>query len=828
MSAEPPEFESPEHNVEGPATIFVSDPSAEADRLSTALREKGYTVIDVPLSLLVARVAVQTPSLVLLDVDAEGALDEVARLRALPGGEGIDILFLGDPGGALARGSDALAHGSGFLPRPIDVDALLQKTALLIGAQPAESSVAALGSIRPPSSGRGRRSPIPEPWSERPAPISGAEDALEPAFGTGVPAPPKLPLPALSPEIERLLLGAEERSHELGAPSQLPPSEPPSPDEEVDAVLPAEVLAALDEPLDENDDDLESDGGGSTSVPRRATTGGGASATPSGGSQVGTGPGDIPSAPPPPRAHASISAPPPPSAPFSYVPQDLGDPKEMETPRPPRRNLRSAPPPPKVPQAPAPPREFSQPSPFSPMRSGISTVPPGPPRPRGSSPPVLLAAAPPSLGGFSPPGAPQPRPPSSPPGSANEPRSKRGTLPPRYTTSPPATTLDPRPSELPPPAPRSLGSGRRESPPPESLRDSFVGVAPADLPDELGLGDALQAFAICVRERATGALCIDAPEGVRRILLRDGDVVTAASGLDEESLVAFLGSRGDIARDVAAQLHGKIPAFGRHAGAALVANGHISQDQLWPVLRAHAEWILACAIGAERGAASFEVSPPGRLRAEPSVFGGATGAEVLIEVGRRSVPAEAALGRLGGLEARLGEGPRWDLLSECALPEIEQQWLTVALGATLDEALSGAGNLDLAPMVYALGQLAVVTIDAVPARARKRRPSPTSSYDPIDAQALRSQVKARLSLVEEGDYFSLLGVARSATSYEIHRAYLELRHGLEPSRVLSAATADLADDIELIIEVLDEAHDILRDQARRERYRRAIEDKPPS
>ncbi len=89
-------------------------------------------------------------------------------------------------------------------------------------------------------------------------------------------------------------------------------------------------------------------------------------------------------------------------------------------------------------------------------------------------------------------------------------------------------------------------------------------------------------------------------------------------------------------------------------------------------------------------------------------------------------------------------------------------------------------------------------------------------------------MKTRLSLVEEGDSFSLLGVARSATSYEIHRAYLELRHGLEPSRVLSAATADLADDIELIMEVLDEAHDILRDQARRERYRRAIEDKPPA
>jgi hypothetical protein len=420
----------------------------------------------------------------------------------------------------------------------------------------------------------------------------------------------------------------------------------------------------------------------------------------------------------------------------------------------------------------------------------------------------------------------------------SRPDTRRGTAPPRYSTSPPATPLDALGTEPPLPAtPRALGLGRRSdaAPAPESLRDSLrdsvrdgvVGVAPADLPEELGLGDALQAFAICVRERATGALCIDAPEGVRRILLRDGDVVTAASGIDEESLVAFLGTRGDIPREVAGQLHGKIPAFGRHAGAALVANGHISQDQLWPVLRAHAEWILACAIGAERGAASFEISPPGRLRAEPSVFGGATGSEVLIEVVRRSVPIDSALARLGGGDARITEGPRWELLSECALPEVEQNWLGRAKGATIDDAMSHAST-DLLPMVYALVQLGVLAIDVVAPRTRKRRPGQATSYDPIDAQALRSQVKARLSLVEEGDYFSLLGVPRSATSYEIHRAYLELRHGLEPSRVLNAATADLADDIELIIEVLDEAHDILRDQARRERYRRAIEDKPPA
>ena len=73
----------------------------------------------------------------------------------------------------------------------------------------------------------------------------------------------------------------------------------------------------------------------------------------------------------------------------------------------------------------------------------------------------------------------------------------------------------------------------------------------------------------------------------------------------------------------------------------------------------------------------------------------------------------------------------------------------------------------------------------------------------------------------------MLAVARSATPYEIKRAYLDLRRSFEPSRVLSPSTADLADGLRLILEVLDEAYEVLRDPTRRERYRRAIEARPP-
>jgi hypothetical protein len=824
--SDPQELDPSDHPVEGSATIFVSDPSAEADRLSTALRGRGYTVIDVPLSLLVARVAVQTPSLILLDIDAEGALDVASRLREIPGAQGIDILFLGEEGRTLAGPSDALRQeGSGFLERPVDVQALLRKVDTLVGARGKEGISLRNPSARmdrTPSSGRGGpRTPLPQSWSERPGPIPGPDDGLGGAFGGGASSAAKLPLPALSPEIEKLLQSAEDRSvQELGADSQppLPLSEPPSPDEEVDAVLPAEVLAALDEPLDENDEDLQSDSGLSTGVPKKVTTGAPDVVTSSGTSH-GTSGGDHPTGAPPKRPitvsrQGDDNSQPPP---FSHPPADMGDPKEMETPRPPRRSAASAAPPPPVPPPPPSPRGMRSssipPGARSPASSAAVTVPPPMSRAtRASSPPGSMRA----------PGVPQL--PDSAQGTA------RGTMPPGYRSSPPATSPNYASSlgdVAQPMTPRSFGpvARRTDSSPPSS--DLVEGAISFELPDQLGLGDALSAFAICVRERATGALVIDAPEGVRRILLRDGDVVTAASGLDEESLVAFLGTRGDLPREVTAQLHGKIPAFGRHAGAALVANGHIGQDQLWPVLRAHAEWVLSCAACAERGTASFEMNPPGRLKAEPSVFGGATGSEVLIEVVRRAVPSNVALTRLGGGGTRLTEGPRFDLLSECALPEAEQDWLGRSKGAKLDEALRSAPHQELAPVIYALVQLGVIAVGMIETSAKKKRTSAVAAFDPIDAQAVRSHVKARLSLVEEGDYFSLLGVPRTATAYEIHRAYLELRRGFEPTRVLNAATADLADDLDLIIEVLEEAHDILRDQSRRERYRRAIEDKPP-
>jgi curved DNA-binding protein CbpA len=72
----------------------------------------------------------------------------------------------------------------------------------------------------------------------------------------------------------------------------------------------------------------------------------------------------------------------------------------------------------------------------------------------------------------------------------------------------------------------------------------------------------------------------------------------------------------------------------------------------------------------------------------------------------------------------------------------------------------------------------------------------------------------------------VLGVSRDATTYEVRRAFIELRRAFEPTRILSPRLVDLTDDVRKIVVVLEEAYEILRDVGRRERYRRAIDGRP--
>jgi hypothetical protein len=719
-------------------TILVSVPPPDGALVAGTLRERGFTVGEAPIHLLAARALAEAPRVLIVDVDAPGAVEAIERVReACPA----ELLCVGDPSRAAELGASR-ADGRAY-ERPIDLEALV--IAVLSLAEPR-----AQGTAPPPTFSRVRETAPPARSSESVAPASeypSTSDPLDVAailpslddeetVGASAIAPPDI-----SPDLARILQAAEER---LGVFSQPHPPSSPRPDAESDLLLPADLLAALDEPLEPEEEGSASLGtGGTANNPKPKT---GRETTGAAGAQIeATSP---PLAPGPASAATTGPAGPPvASAPAGRLPTTTMRPEGGREPRSVvDREVPSA--------APA----LTEPG--LPVEGGGGL----------SRAPALLAqdAA-----------------------SATRP-APEGATSRNLRTEPPRAEVDPR------------------APPP--LR----------LPAVLAEGDAVAVVAAVIASRASGSLALG-PEGtLRRIVLHDGDIVTAASGAPEETLVAFLAARGDLERDVAGRLANRVPAHGRHAGAALVAHGHLGQEDLWPVLRAHAEWIIGRALVCDEGASALEDEPPGRLKAEPNVFGGATGAEVFLEQLRRVVPPDVALRRIGGPGARIAEGPRRQLLVECALRIEDEQLVRTAGGRTVSEILAES-EPELADVLYGLASLGVLEV-LEPASPDL---GPPSGADVLDEEALRQRVRARVALVEDGDYFALLGIPRSATGYEVKRAYLELRRTFEPGRVLTAATADLAADVRLVVEVLDEAYEILREPTRRDRYRRAIEAGPP-
>ncbi len=645
------------------ATVFVCDPTPESERIAHALRSASYTVVELPLSMLVARVAVQRPRVVLIDADNEGALDVVTRVRELADADAIHVLFIARPGGAITSANEALAHeGSGLFVRPVDLEELIRQVDALTSLRSVPDIVARTGT--PP-----------------PAPPTGPSAALAPPSGygplQGVVAHSRRMLAfahAVSPELQQLLAEAERRV----ASSDDPEPPVPSPEEEIEAVVPAEWLAALDEPLDDEGEDEVSPG-------RSFVSAGGRDCT-----TVGAAP----------RPRAASTA------------------QEITT-------------------------------------GSTSRAP--------ASAPVL-------------------------------------------TDSAPLTPFSPAPASD------------------AAVRDQDDGR----FPSVLGPGDALRVVARAIASRTTGSLCLVSSDAERRIVLREGDVVTASSSLEDESLLAFLVQRGDLPRETLGRVGTKFPPFGRHAAAAVVARGYLQQDQMWAVLRAHAEWLLGRILPLPQARLVLEVPPPGRLASEPSVFGASPGAEVFVEAVRRIVAPPDALERLGGYDSRVSEGTEARLLAECALAPTELERLRGPAGRLLSDVLDSASEGDLATVVFALAELGVVEV-VRSLRDHRRRDGARSDdgrevdAGALDADALRERVRARMELVEDGDYFALLGVARDATGYEVRRAFLELRRALDPSRVLTPDVADLDQDLRKIVLVLEEAYEILKDSARRERYRLAIE-----
>ena len=86
----------------------------------------------------------------------------------------------------------------------------------------------------------------------------------------------------------------------------------------------------------------------------------------------------------------------------------------------------------------------------------------------------------------------------------------------------------------------------------------------------------------------------------------------------------------------------------------------------------------------------------------------------------------------------------------------------------------------------------------------------------------RARVLARFALVQDGDYFQILGVPRDASAYEIRRAHQILAREFGTLALAPAVCRELEKELMAIRTVLDEGLRVLGNVDLRRRYQRHL------
>jgi DNA-binding NarL/FixJ family response regulator len=339
-----------------------------------------------------------------------------------------------------------------------------------------------------------------------------------------------------------------------------------------------------------------------------------------------------------------------------------------------------------------------------------------------------------------------------------------------------------------------------------------------------GVSDAAMLLARMFAQGATGRV------GFRRaanehsesgdivVFFDQGRPVFASSSEPRDRMGGLLVREGKITATQYERCQTVVAESGRRMGEILVDFGYLKRRELLPAVRRHVEDIVYSLFGWDRGLyhITIDEQPSGeriRLSRHP--------ASLVLEGIRRKFD-RATLDRLIGPPStvievrdreRLGGIVNMGDLSpeeRAALAAIDNHadLAHVARTASVDLA-------DLLPLAWGLCVLGLATARRTDTEVHDES---TALVGETDLAIDRERVRARWQLVTDADYFALLGVRRDATTFEIRRAYQSARRDFASDCFPTDLRRELAQELDDIANVLDEAFRVLRDDRLRNTY----------
>ncbi|MGE3762666.1 MAG: DUF4388 domain-containing protein [Kofleriaceae bacterium] len=342
------------------------------------------------------------------------------------------------------------------------------------------------------------------------------------------------------------------------------------------------------------------------------------------------------------------------------------------------------------------------------------------------------------------------------------------------------------------------------------------------LPDQgelvRGLSDAAMLLAKMFAQASTGHIKFRRDDIEKVVYFDQGRPVFASSSEPRDRMGELLVREGKITASQYERCQAVVAESGRRMGEILVDFGYLKRRELLPAVRRHVEDIVYSLFGWDRGTyhVVIDETPSAeriRLSRHP--------AALILEGIRRKLD-RSSLERLIGAPSTVIEVPDRERLGGIInLGDLapEERGALAAFDAQSDLATvaraAGVDVADVLPLAWGLCVLGLAT-------ARR-----TDTEVPDEGSALvgetdlaidRERVRARWQLVSEADYFALLGVRRDATAFEIRRAYQAARRDFAQDSFPNDLRRELAQELDDIAHVLDEAFRVLRDDRLRLTY----------
>ncbi|HUJ62726.1 MAG TPA: DUF4388 domain-containing protein, partial [Kofleriaceae bacterium] len=333
-----------------------------------------------------------------------------------------------------------------------------------------------------------------------------------------------------------------------------------------------------------------------------------------------------------------------------------------------------------------------------------------------------------------------------------------------------------------------------------------------------GVSDAAMLVAKMFAQGSTGRVGFRRTDGEKVVYFDQGRPVFAASTEAGDRMGELLVREGKITAAQYERCQSQATHSGRRMGEILVDFGYLKRRELLPAVRRHVEDILYSLFGWDSGHYHIHLdSTPSAERIRLSRHP----ASLILEGIRRKLD-RTSLERLVGPPStviEVADRERLGGIMNVGDLAPEERAALAGFDGQVDLAqvarATGVDLADLLPLAWALCVLGLATARRAEAEVVDEASALVGETDlAID----RERVRARWQLVGEADYFALLGVRRDATGFEIRRAYQSARRDFAADCFPTDLRRELAQELEDIANVLDEAFRVLRDDRLRVTY----------